>query len=695
MRLNLSIGQRTTLGFLLMIALVLVASGTGLLYTTSVEETVHATRSGVDQVQQVANLQVAWLNVVGTLDTLLLTRQIGLIDERRGQLTDFYAQLQDLQRQTLGSDPAMIERNAAIVADLQTLGEELTLVTREIESVALEGRWARAQTLRHTDLASLQRRLNDNLDRLTANIRADVAESVARSAEAQSRNRTFWTITAGLALVVGAVAAFLTVTSVTRPVRALVQVAQAIRGGDLSRRAEVDTRDEIGELAEAFNSMTEQLSESIEHLEERVSARTRDLQVAADVSRQVTTVLDIDRLLQEVVTLTAQNYNLYACFVFLPSEDGTHLTLAAAGGASNDVLDLSGIESIAYDANPSVIALAARTRKPVTVNDVSDSKVYLSLSALPHTRSELAIPMMLGNRLLGIFDLQSTEPDRFGEDDLRVLNSLAEQIAVAVRNAQLFAEVEASREAAEEANRIKSQFLANMSHELRTPLNAILNFTGFIADGVLGPINEEQRDILQKVIGSSQHLLSLINDILDLTKIEVGMMDLFLEEVDMNAALNASIATAKGLVKDTDIELRVNVEENLPHIIGDKRRIRQILLNLISNAVKFTPAGTVTITAQQADGAIYLAVSDTGIGIPADQQEIIFETFRQVKHDLPETPGTGLGLPIAKHFVEAHGGRLWLDSEVGVGSTFHVLLPIRAPEFESETEPNVQATPGR
>jgi len=234
-----------------------------------------------------------------------------------------------------------------------------------------------------------------------------------------------------------------------------------------------------------------------------------------------------------------------------------------------------------------------------------------------------------------------------------------------------------------------------MSHELRTPLNAILNFTGFIADGVLGPINEEQRDILQKVIGSSQHLLSLINDILDLTKIEVGMMDLFLEEVDMNAALNASIATAKGLVKDTDIELRVNVEENLPHIIGDKRRIRQILLNLISNAVKFTPAGTVTITAQQADGAIYLAVSDTGIGIPADQQEIIFETFRQAKHDLPETPGTGLGLPIAKHFVEAHGGRLWLDSEVGVGSTFHVLLPIRAPEFESETEPNVQATPGR
>lgn len=695
MRLNLSIGQRTALGFVLMIVLVLVASGTGLLYTTAVENTVNTTRDGVDHVQSVANLQIAWLNVVATLDTLLLTRQTSLIEEREGQLSDFQQQLAALAQQDLGANPDVVAQNAAIVGTLQSLGDELTLVVHEIYAVAREGRWARAQTLRHTNLASLQRRLNDGLNRLSTNIRSDVAASVEQSADTQSRNRTFWIITAAAAVVVGAVAGFLTVTSITRPVRGLVQAAQAIRGGDLSRRAQVDTDDEIGELAEVFNSMTERLRGLIEHLEDRVNARTRDLQIAADVSRQVTTVLDIDRLLQEVVALTAVNYDLYACSVFLPSQDGARLVRAASAGASGRPLDVSALESIASDANPSVIALAARTRKPVTVNDVGDSKEYLSLSALPETRSELAIPMMLGKRLLGIFDLQSTEPDRFGEEDLRVLNSLAEQIAVAVRNAQLFAEAEASREAAEQANRVKSQFLANMSHELRTPLNAILNFTGFIADGVLGPVNSEQQDILQKVIGSSHHLLSLINDILDLTKIEVGMMDLFLEEVDMNAALNASISTAKGLVKDTSIELQIDVEENLPHIIGDKRRIRQIMLNLISNAVKFTPEGTVTITARREDDAIYLAVADTGIGIPEDQYEVIFETFRQAKHELPETPGTGLGLPIAKHFVEAHGGRIWFESQIGVGTTFHVLLPIQAPEFVSVSEPNAQMMPGR
>src|SRR5690606_11597997 len=178
-----------------------------------------------------------------------------------------------------------------------------------------------------------------------------------------------------------------------------------------------------------------------ENLEERVNARTRDLQIAADVSRQVTTVLDIERLLQEVVALTAKNYALHTCSVFLPTGDGTELFRAASADFMGKPLDVPGLTSIPVSAEPSVIALAARTQKPVTVSDVNESREYLKLSALERTRSELAIPMLLGNRLLGIFDLQSTSPDRFGEEDLRTLNSLAEQIAVAVRNAQLFSEV--------------------------------------------------------------------------------------------------------------------------------------------------------------------------------------------------------------------------------------------------------------
>jgi signal transduction histidine kinase len=230
-----------------------------------------------------------------------------------------------------------------------------------------------------------------------------------------------------------------------------------------------------------------------------------------------------------------------------------------------------------------------------------------------------------------------------------------------------------------------------MSHELRTPLNAILNFTAFVADGVMGPVNEEQREALQQTVSSGKHLLSLINDVLDITKIETGMMDLFIETVDVNAALAAAISTAKGLVKNKPIELIIDVEENLPQIKGDKRRIRQILLNLVSNAAKFTLKGSITISARHREGELLISVKDTGIGIARDDHALVFESFKQIKHDLPDIIGTGLGIPISKFFVEQHGGRIWLESEVDVGTTFFVVLPIQTEEFFKEKAEKTQA----
>lgn len=233
-----------------------------------------------------------------------------------------------------------------------------------------------------------------------------------------------------------------------------------------------------------------------------------------------------------------------------------------------------------------------------------------------------------------------------------------------------------AKEEAEEANRVKSRFLANMSHELRTPLNAILNFTAFVADGLMGPVNEEQVETLQESIASARHLLSLINDILDLTKIEAGLMELFIQKVDLNEILAASISVGKGLVKDKPIELIAEIQANLPGTYGDKRRLRQIFLNLVSNAIKFTPQGKVTVRAFRDDDLIQVSVSDTGIGIASADQKTIFESFKQAQNDLPETVGTGLGLSISQFFVESHGGQIWVESEVGVGSTFYVRLPI-------------------
>ncbi|MEW5870668.1 MAG: ATP-binding protein [Chloroflexota bacterium] len=241
---------------------------------------------------------------------------------------------------------------------------------------------------------------------------------------------------------------------------------------------------------------------------------------------------------------------------------------------------------------------------------------------------------------------------------------------------RLNVELDQARAVAEEADQFKSQFLAHMSHELRTPLNAILNFTAFVSDGLMGDVNEAQVETLQKVIDSGNHLLSLINDVLDISKIEAGLMNLFVEDVDLNRALSAAVSITKGLLKDKPVELITEIEEDLPHIRGDKRRVRQIFLNLASNAVKFTPEGSITITAQRDASQIHVLVQDTGIGVAEEDQATIFEPFKQAQHDLRNVIGTGLGLPISKHFVEAHGGRMWMESEKGAGSRFHVILPI-------------------
>jgi signal transduction histidine kinase len=419
----------------------------------------------------------------------------------------------------------------------------------------------------------------------------------------------------------------------------------------------------------------EQLSAS---LESRVQARTRDLRIAAEVSKQITTVLDIDTLLQQVVQLTVASFDLYACFVFRMDEESGVLTFAAGADETGVPLDTTEYRTLTTADPQGIIARAAREREVIVIQDTAQSPDFRAVTPLPETRAEVAVPMVLGNRIIGIFDVQSRRANRFTDEEVAVLTTLAEQTAIAMRNAQLYSEAQAATEEAEEANRVKSQFLANMSHELRTPLNAILNFAEFMADGDLGPVNDDQVDALNKVIGSGEHLLSLINDILDITKIEVGMLELFIEEVDVNQSLKSVVATGRGLVKDRPVDLATDIEPDLPRIKGDRRRLHQVFLNLLSNAIKFTPQGKVTISAKCHDDALHITVSDTGVGIAPEEQGSVFESFRQAEYGRQTGAGTGLGLPISKHFIEAHGGTITLESAPDVGTTFHVRLPLEA-----------------
>jgi signal transduction histidine kinase len=234
-----------------------------------------------------------------------------------------------------------------------------------------------------------------------------------------------------------------------------------------------------------------------------------------------------------------------------------------------------------------------------------------------------------------------------------------------------------ARQRAEQSDQVKSQFLASMSHELRTPLNAILNIVDMTIMGIFGPINAEQTDAMQKSLDSGKHLLSLINDVLDITKIHSGMMKLFLEDdVNLSEEVKGVAATVEPMITGKSLTFNLDVDENLPVIRADRRRIRQVLLNLVSNAAKFTEHGSITLRANQKDGKVVFAVADTGPGIAEADQTIIFEPFQQTETGIRHAGGTGLGLPISRYLVEAHGGRVWVESQRGQGATFLFEIPV-------------------
>lgn len=240
-----------------------------------------------------------------------------------------------------------------------------------------------------------------------------------------------------------------------------------------------------------------------------------------------------------------------------------------------------------------------------------------------------------------------------------------------------------ARQQAERANQVKSSFLASMSHELRTPLNSIINFTKFLERGMMGEVNEEQKETLSEIVDNSEHLLSLINDVLDMSKIESGSLKLFVEDkVDVNEILQVALSTARSLLDDKPVKLSSSIASDLPKIRADRQRVLQILLNIISNACKFTTEGEIEVKVMPNGEELQFAIRDTGPGIAEEDRAAVFEAFRQTTEGLRQGSGTGLGMPISKSMTEAHGGRLWFDSVVGKGTTFHVALPVKSSKLE-------------
>jgi signal transduction histidine kinase len=270
------------------------------------------------------------------------------------------------------------------------------------------------------------------------------------------------------------------------------------------------------------------------------------------------------------------------------------------------------------------------------------------------------------------------QPGEFPAETIELLRTFATQSALAIQNARLFHEIEDKSRQLEAASQHKSEFLANMSHELRTPLNAVIGFSEVLLQRMFGALNDKQDEYLKDIYASGQHLLSLINDILDLSKIEAGRMELVPAPFHLPTALDNAVTLVKERAGRHGITLALDLDPRLGEVVGDERKVKQVLLNLLSNAVKFTPeGGRISLKAGLRDGAVEISVSDTGIGIAPEDQAAIFEEFRQVGSDeTRKQEGTGLGLTLAKKFIELHGGRIWVESKLGTGSTFTFTLPV-------------------
>ena len=499
--------------------------------------------------------------------------------------------------------------------------------------------------------------------------------------------RTVFLLLAGVLISVAA--SLFLARRMVQPVRVLQEGAERIGGGDLTSRIEVKTGDEIEQLADRFNTMTAQLRESYSDLEKKVEVRTAELREAlgqqtatADVLKVISSSpTDVLPVFEAIVRAAQELGNASNVYAF--RYDGERIHYITSTDTRPVWLETMKARSPWPPDHTTMTGRVVLARATQQIEDMTREPGYdvTSRNTVGDERGLLGVPMLREGQPIGVLTVTWKTPGPVPQKFVRLLETFADQAVIAVENVRLFNEIEEKSRQLEVANKHKSEFLANMSHELRTPLNAIIGFSEVMLTGMTGPMDDKQKEFVGDIRDSGKHLLGLINDILDLSKIEAGRMELDVARFDLRVAMDNALTLVRGRAERHGIRLETMIGEDVGDYEGDERKFKQIMLNLLTNAVKFTPeGGKVTMQASRTDGSYVFAVKDTGIGIAPEDQEKVFEEFRQVGTDYArKAEGTGLGLTLTRRLVELHGGRIRLESEPGKGSTFSFNLPIATP----------------
>jgi GAF domain-containing protein len=418
-------------------------------------------------------------------------------------------------------------------------------------------------------------------------------------------------------------------------------------------------------LFDEVQTRTSELSRSVE-----------ELRALSEVSQAINSTLDVEAVLTTIVAKAVQLSGTEAGTIYTFDESRQEFQLRATHGMDETMI--AAIRDQRIGTSETAIGKAATARMSIQIPDVlAESSLVLDVIVRAGYRSVLIVPLLRPNQIVGALVVRRKAPGEFSKSTVELLQTFADQSVLTIQNARLFREIEDKGRELEQASQHKSQFLANMSHELRTPLNAILGYTELMADGAYGEPSDKMLGILKRLEANGRHLLGLINDVLDLSKIEAGQLVLELSDYSVQDIAQTVRSTLEPLAADKKLAFKVEMAPELPSGRGDGRRLTQVLINLVGNAIKFTDAGEVAIKAEANNGAFYVSVRDTGPGISAADQGKLFQEFQQADNAITRKKGgTGLGLAISKRIIEMHGGKIWVESQLGQGSTFAFTLPV-------------------